>query len=320
MKPLALLRGLSAALALTVTAPAQAEPPRVIATIKPIHSLVAGVMLGAGEPELLLQGTSSPHSYAMKPSDAASLGRAQIVFWVGDVLESFLVKPLQAQASGARVIELMDAPGVILLRNREGVAHDGHQHGDERKSKARRNTQGRQDHTEYDPHLWLDPENAKAIVISVRDALTSADPDNAEIYRSNATRMQDELSQLDRELRTALQGIREVPYVVFHDGYQYFEKRYGLAAAGAVTLSPERQPGARRVQEIRARIATQKVRCGFSEPQFEPQLIRTVTEGLTVKTATLDPIGADIAPGPEAYAALLRRLATSLNACLSGTT
>ena len=122
---------------------------------------------------------------------------------------------------------------------------------------------------------------------------------------------------LEAELAETLAPVRATPYIVFHDAYQYFERRFGLGAVGSITISPERAPGAKRISEIRARLRDTGAVCVFAEPQFEPTLTRTVVEGTETRVAVLDPLGADLVPGAAAYGTLLRNLATSLRDCLT---
>ncbi len=276
---------------------AAADAPDVVVSIKPIHSLAAGVMDGIGEPALLITGGASPHDYTLRPSEAASLQDADVVFWVGEEMETFLEKPLRALPRNARVVALHEAPGVRLLGARDGSPH-GHGHG------------------ATNMHIWLDPANAQAMVAAIAETLIAADPDNAEHYRANAGRLNARLVALDHELRAALAPIRDRPYVVFHDAYPYFERRYGLTPVGSLTVDPDRKPSAKRVTGIRETIAATGAVCVFSEPQFEPAIVGTVIEGTAAKTAVLDPLGAGLTAGADAYFQLMRGLAVSMTGCL----
>lgn len=275
--------------------------PRVVATILPVHSLVAAVMEGVGTPRLLLPAGASPHSYALLPSDAQVLAQAELIVWVGPDLEPFLQKPLRTLAGQAATIELTTLPDLMLLGADRQHAHAGHEAGDHR----------------HDPHLWLDPANAAAIVEAVQARLGALDPANAAAYRANAARQLERLRALDREIRAVVAPVRSVRFLVFHDAYRYFTERYGLASVGALTLSPDRLPGARAVAAARDRVRSGQVRCVFREPQFEPSLAEAVVRGTGARTGTLDPIGADLPPGPDAYVQLLRNLAHSLHDCLA---
>lgn len=304
-----LLTGTISALVATTALPARAEAPKVVVSIKPIHSLVASVMHGVGEPVLLVRGGASPHSYTMKPSDAKALSAADLVVWVGPELEGFLEKPLQANAPKATRLTLMDLKSLALLQAREGGAWEAHDHGHEQHGHA-------DEHEELNSHIWLDPADARAIVTATADALAAKDPADAEAYRTNADRTLQALDALDAELKATLAPVKDKPFVVFHDAYQYFEARYDLSAVGSITVSPDRRPSAKRLSAIRAKIAGLNAACVFSEPQFEPTLVRTVVEGTKAKTGVLDPEGADLPEGEALYPTLMRNLAASLRGCL----
>lgn len=289
------------------------EVPTVVVSILPIHSLVAGVMDGVGTPHLLLPGGASPHAYTLRPSDARRLAEARAVFWVGEALETFLERPLAMLAAKARVVEILEMKDLLHLPLRSGGLWESHA-----EDPAARNGAVADDHRHkgVDAHVWLDPTNARAIVSAVAAALATLDPDNAGRYATNAKAMDERLQNLDSRLKNIIQPIREKPYIVFHDAYQYLERRYGLAAAGAVTISPGRSPGARRLTEIRARIRAAGVTCVFIEPQFEPRIARTVVEDTGASIAVLDPLGTALTPGKDAYFALMEGLSAALVGCL----
>jgi zinc transport system substrate-binding protein len=293
--------------ALLAALPAMAAP-KVVASIKPIDALVAGVMAGVGEPALIVAGGASPHLYTLKPSDAERLAHADIVFWVGPIFEGFLAKPLTSLARKAEIVELDRAPGLVLLPAREGGAWEEDEHQDHHDHAAAAE--------EQDGHLWLDPDNAKAIVRLAASRLAAHDPAHAAAYVANGAALEHRLDALDAGLRQHLAAVKGVPFVVFHDAYQYLERRYGLAAIGSITVSPDNRPGARRLQEIRGKIAALGARCVFSEPQFEPRLVNTVIAGSGARTGALDPEGAALAPGRELYFQLMDGLADSLVRCL----
>lgn len=300
--------------------PAGAEAPAVVASIKPVHALVAAVMEGVGSPHLIVKGGASPHATALKPSDAAALEGAAVVVWVGEGLEAFLAPAIESLAGKAGVVELAEAPGVTLLSYREGGPWAEHEHEEEEhEEQAHEHDEGEahdHDHAGFDMHLWLDPENARAMVAAIAEALTAADPDNAGVYAANRQKLDARLAELSQEIARDLAPVRQVPFVVFHDAFQYFDHRFGLNTVGSITVNPENQPGARRIREIHDKIAALNARCVFAEPQFEPRLVQVVVEGTATKTGTLDPLGAELADGPELYFELLRRNAAALKACL----
>jgi zinc transport system substrate-binding protein len=294
-----------------MAAPAGADEAVVVASIKPVHSLVAGVMEGVGEPVLLVKGAGSEHSYSLRPSEARALAGAAVVFWVGETLETFLIKPLQTLASDAQVVELSGTPGLILYPTREGGTWEAHEPEDEQAG-------GDADHGhgETDMHVWLDPRNAKVLVDAIARTLRAADPGNAARYEANAARLRDQLDELDRTLEGRLAAVRDRPYVVFHDAYQYFERRYGTNALGAITINPTQRPGAQRLNEIQARLAQLDAACVFAEPQFEPALVETVVERTDARRGVLDPLGMGYEAGPGQYFLLMEGLADALVECL----
>lgn len=319
----------------------------VVASIKPIHSLVAAVMEGVGEPELIIEGAGSPHTYALKPSQARVLENADVVFWFGHQLEAFLEKPLEAIAKDAKSVELLDAHDLIKLEFREGGAfekhghddhddedshdehkdddkhdHDEHKHEEHDDHAHEEHADGEDDHDEhdhgaFDAHVWLDPLNAKAIVHEIEETLAEADPENAEKYEANAEALMVKIDALITEVSADLEPVKDSGFVVFHDAYQYFEKRFGMSAVGSVTVSPEVLPGAERISELHAKIKELNAVCVFSEPQFESKLVQTVTEGTDAKSGVLDPLGTGIENGPELYFTLIKNMATSFKTCLS---
>ncbi|MGQ2905484.1 MAG: zinc ABC transporter substrate-binding protein ZnuA [Neoaquamicrobium sediminum] len=308
----------------------------VVASIKPVHSLVAAVMEGVGEPELLVKGAASPHAYALRPSEARALEQAKVVFWVGEGMETFLAGPLETLGGNARVVELVDADDLIELDFREGGPFEAHDHGDheghdhayddddeadhdggDNHAHEGHGHEGH-DHGAIDMHLWLDPSNAKAFVHEIEEALSAADPDNAATYEANADALNEKLDALIAETDAALAPVRGRGFVVFHDAYQYFENRFDIQAAGSITVSPEAIPGAQRLTDIRAKVAELGATCIFAEPQFEPRLVSVVAEGTQARTGVLDPLGADLDDGPELYFELIRNLTTSLTTCLAG--
>jgi len=316
--------GLAAAFLALAVAPQARADALAVASIKPVHGLAAMVMEGVGEPFLILEAAGSPHAYTMRPSEARALDRADVVFWIGPGMETFLAKPIAALEDGARVVALAEAEGVTLLPAREGGSWEGHAHDDEDEHEHG-GEHGHDEHADeddrgtHDMHIWLDPSNAVAMLRAMAAALAEVDPVNADRYRVNATDAAARIEALDAELKAALAPVRDVPYIVFHDAYSYFERHYGLNAIGSITVAPGRNPGASRLYEIRSKILELAAACVFAEPQFEPALVDTVTEGTEARAGVLDPIGADIPPGPDAYPALMRGLADSLVDCLAAT-
>ncbi|MCB2400645.1 zinc ABC transporter substrate-binding protein [Rhizobium ruizarguesonis] len=311
-----------------------ADAPVVVTSIKPIHSLVSAIMQGVGEPELIVDGAASPHTYNLKPSNARALQNAKVIFWVGPGLEAFLEKPLQALGRNASIAELDNAPGLVKLPFREGGAFEPHDDAPEHESASGQHDEAEaaeaahdadpghdsdhdHDHGTFDTHLWLDPMNAKAMAAMITTTLVAADPANALTYQGNAKALDDRLDALDTELKGIVAPVKGKPFIVFHDAYQYFEHRYGIRVAGSITVSPETIPGAERVSEIHRKVGELGATCVFAEPQFEPRLVNVVIEGTSAKSGVLDPEAATLKAGPDLYFTLMRGIANSMKDCLS---
>lgn len=286
--------------------------PDVVVSIKPLHSLVSAVMHGVGQPRLLIQGTETPHSFALKPSQARFLNDADAVFWVGQGLEGFLAKPLETLSRQAKIITFSKELKLLPYR-RNGMwaekedadHHEKHDHDDNH------------GHGETDPHFWLDPMLAQSAVSIIVRTLSEIDGDNGALYRRNGDALAGRLNALHLRTQAKLGAVRVVPYLVFHDAYQYLEKRYRLNVIGTVTLNPEYRPGARHLDAVRRRAGKSDVQCIFREPQFQPSMLNVVVADTAMRIAVLDPLGASQEPGPDAYFKIMEALSDSLTACLS---
>lgn len=307
--------GLLAAFGLVlVGGAARADELNVVATIKPIHSIAASVMAGVGEPRLLIDGTASPHTFTLKPSDAKALSAARVVFRVSDGLEPFMIKVARSLPKSAKVVTLEKVPGLTLLEIRSGGTFDDddHTHGKSGKHSHSHD----HDKNAIDGHLYLDPANAILIATHMAEVLSKADPASAERLKANAEAFGRDMRALMAELEARTKPLADRPFIVFHDAYQYFERRFGLEAAGSVTVSPDIAPSARRLSALRRKISALKAVCVFSEPQFEPRLVATITEKTNARRGVLDPLGVAIPAGVAHYPTLLRNLAADLEACL----
>ncbi|RCL00080.1 MAG: zinc transport system substrate-binding protein [Candidatus Tokpelaia sp. JSC189] len=279
--------------------------PSVAASIKPLHSLVSAVMDGIGKPFLIVQGAASEHSYQLRPADAQKLASMNLVFWVGPQMETFLIKPLENLSAQAEVIALSDTPGMHFLDMRDGGNFEKHQHAYEHG--------GQENHA--DLHFWLDPQNAKTMVRFIAAKLALKDTEHAALYHRNAEAYEQRLDNLIKETTNELLAFHKYPFIVFHDAYQYFEKRFGVNATGSITVNPVQVPGVKRIAEIHEKVKKLDSVCIFSEPQFPPRLVQTVIEGTYAKSGVLDPLGADLSEGPEQYIILIRNIAASLKSC-----
>lgn len=331
--------------ALSLTAlPAMAEVPRVVTDILPVHSLTAMVMQGVGEPELLVDGSASPHDFALRPSQARLVQDADLVIWIGPELTPWLEQSLDGLGNESASFALLSTIEPLDSRELEeiGEAHgdhagehdheehheDEHEHDDhedghnDHADEHGHDDHGHDDHGHghahegADPHAWLSPANATAWVQVIADELSARDAANAATYRANAADAVALLDTLQGEIAADLAPIQGTPFLVFHDAYQYFENAFGLSATAALSISDATPPGPAHLREIQEAITAENIRCGFAEPQFGPSLMDTALEGSQARAATLDPLGIDLQAGPGLYIDMMQNMAAALVECL----
>ena len=276
-----------------------AEAPKVVVSIAPLHSLVASVMEGIGEPSLLMPIGASPHDYSMRPSDARQLHRAELVFWIGPGLEGFMQGMISNLAPRTMTIA-MEEP-----LSKDVDEHDEHAQEDEH-----------DEHAHAGSHPWLDPLWAIEASGRIGEVLSKRYPSLAKRIAQNVKRLNNRLKALDHNLSSQLSDVQGVPYLVYHEAYESFENRYHLNHQGAVALHEDRQPSPRHISKLRQEIKQTGIVCLFSEPQMKSSLEKILTEDTAVKTARLDPIGSQLEPGKDLYFDLLSGLGTNMKNCL----
>ena len=304
---------------------------KVVTSIKPLHSLASYLMDGVGKPDLIVDGYASPHGFSMKPSHAKMLQNADLIFWVGEGMENFLEKPLNSIAKKAEKIELMETKGLQVLKFRERNIfdehdhddhddhakkeddHDDHDHDDHGKKEDDHDDHEGHNHGEYDAHIWLDPINAKVILFEMSKHLIELDAKNESVYRDNLSKAYNEIDKLTKDVTAELD--QSVASIVFHDAYQYFEKRFNINILGAFTVNTDVMPGAEQLAEIREIIEHDKVSCVFSEPQFNPDIIKAVAKDMNIKTGVIDPLGATLDSGKDLYFKLIKNMSESFKGC-----
>ena len=340
---------------LTTVGICRADVPLVAADIAPVHSLVAQVMGTLGEPALVVSPGASPHSYSMRPSEAKALQDADIVFWISAGLTPWLSDSIDTLAPDATQVELLELSGTTELDKRESALFEAHEHhGDERdegehheeahevaehheedehhdaeEEHAEGEHKEGEEHTAdaaevdhdhagdaHDPHAWLDPSNAAVWLENIAEQLSQADPQNSEAYAANAATGIADLAQLKTDVNVLLAPVRGRNFIVFHDAYQYFENAFDLPAAGAISISDASKPGPARIQQIQDRVVDANVICVLAEPQFNPDMLKTVLDGTQAGSSVIDPLGSTIKPGAALYSQLVRELAQTLADCL----
>ena len=308
------------------------ESNSVIVTIKPLHSLVAGVIGDTGKVELLVDGAVSPHHMQLKPSQIKSMQEAHIIFYIDDSFETFLTHIFDILPDDVLKVSMVDNAELMLLPYRKGTdwevhdhhgnehdAHDHHaddhdahdHHADEHKAHDEHEA-----HENYDMHVWLDPKNAQKMVALIADTLSAVHPEHRDTYKANAQGLMKKIDRLNVELKTELSPIQNKPFIVFHDAYQYFEHAYGLNGVGSIIFEGSESLSPVRIKSVREKLQRTGATCVFSEPQFPARPIQTIAEGFDIKVSVLDPLGAELPNDENLYFGLLDDLAHNLTQCL----
>ncbi len=303
-----------------------AAAPRVAVSVSPVHSLVSAVMQGAAIPELLISPGHSPHTQALSPSAVKTVYDADLVIRVGPDLEKALSKIAEQVKPQDRVKSLLDDAGLHILPFREqgvwaDLEHDEHEeHGHDEHDEHEEHGHEGHAHAEGDPdpHVWLSTENAILIVSAFAEWISRIDSGNKALYQRNRDQVIARIHQTGERVSQILEPVKTIPYIVFHDAWQYYEKENQLNSLTSVSSSTDHAPAIRQVRDVRRLIRERGVQCIFREPQFDPGIIQTVIKGTQARTGTLDPLGAELAPGPDMWHELMLSIARSLKTCLSG--
>ncbi len=286
---------------------ADQKPLSIVASIKPVHALVAGVMGDLGTPHLLLAAPTSAHHFTLKPSQARALQNADIVFWIGPGMEQPLTKALATLAADAQSVALDDSAGLVLF----DFDDDGH---DDHGTKDKHDGHGGHG---INPHIWLDPFNAQIMLGLIADHLGKADPVNAKAYQANADAMRQTFAQLQIDIARQLAPFAESEFLVLHDAHIYFERRFGMRAHAAITTEPDVMPTAAKIKKLRHDLESHPMDCIFGEPFLGQKAVRLIAEGSDIRIGQLDPLGSQLPAGASLYADLLKSYAAAFKACLA---
>ncbi|MEL6503918.1 MAG: zinc ABC transporter substrate-binding protein [Pseudomonadota bacterium] len=316
-------------LSLVTASQAALAAPDVVASIRPIHSIVASVMAGVGEPKLLLTNNSSPHDASLKPSQARMMENADLVVWVGPSLETFLIKPLSENAKAFQAMEEEEtAENEEKHAEGEHKDHDDHAHKDEHghdehaeagHKKDEHAEEGGHHHHHHgaDPHVWLDPHEVEELATKLADRLAKLDPDNAATYKANAEKLTAAVEAWEAGAAKAMKPLAGVHYVVAHDAYERFAEHFKLEEAVAISPGDDRKPGAARVRELHAEMDAKNITCLLREPDTNEAMLNTVAQGRDVKLVNVDPLGRGLEAGPALYLQVMNKVQAAFSTCLS---
>ncbi len=292
------------------------EPPKVLASIKPLQLIAQAITSNVSNTEVLLPPGASPHDYSLRFSDRRKLDSADLILWVGPNMEVSLNKILE-NANGDKAIKMMAIQGIHQHKDHSHQAekdtkkhdHEHHHHHDH----------GHHHHGGVDPHIWLSTNNALLMAQAINTKLQAIDqnPEHRKIYSANLKAFEARLKQADEKNNQQLEAVRHKPFFVFHDAYGHLQDSYNLNIAGHFTLNPQQPPGAKHLEELRNKLKHAGATCVFREPQFKPTYIDSLTKGLPVQIAELDPLGENIAVDEQGYIQFINSLVNGIYNCLN---
>ena len=306
-----LFAALSAALWGSAT---QAANAAVVASLKPLGFIASAIADGVTDTEVLLPDGASEHDYSLRPSDVKRLQGADLVVWIGPEMEAFMEKSVKniPNAKQVTIAQLNDVKPLLMKGADDDDDDHGHNDAGSEKSDEHHH------HGDYNMHLWLSPEIARASAVAIHEKLVELMPQSRAKLDANLKDFEAQLASTEKQVGNELAPLKGKGYFVFHDAYGYFEKQFGLTPLGHFTVNPEIQPGAQRLHEIRTQLVEQKATCVFAEPQFRPAVVESVARGTSVRMGTLDPLGTNIKLGKTSYSEFLSQLANQYASCLKG--
>lgn len=270
---------------------------KVLTSILPIHSLASLVTKGVSEPDYLVGGGFSPHSYTLKPSDIKKISQADVIFIIDKDFESFLSKALEGREE--KTFFLSKIPGIKLLPLSDTATINDSS-----------------DFSGYDFHLWLDTNNAENILRYMSQVLSTKDPNNKDIYEKNVASALQVLSKQTKDMEASFLDYKEEPFLVFHNGWQYFTSQNGLNVKGSILAHEEVSLSIKRRLQIEEQISEEGIKCIFSEPQFSNKIALSLAKKKELRIEEVDPLGSNIAPGSELYYRLIENAVSAMKRCL----
>ncbi len=284
---------------------AQAKSLKVIATIKPLYSLVANVMGDVGQLDLMVSGGLDPHIYRLKPSNIRQIHNSDVVFYIDPDLEIFLKRIFKRKYNNFTAVPLAQAKDMHLIPYR--TSKIWYQDTDNPKETPKDSPQ--------DLHIWLDPANARRMVRVIEETLSELDPANSLTYIRNAQKTIARLYRMEEDIREQLRPFRKNPMIVYHDAFQYFEKAFGLKSIGAIILKSDQTPSVKHIRALKRLARTKNVTCVLGAPGANPRIATVVMSDTDAGFSIVDPLGLYLDKSTDLYFDMMHEMAQSIVDC-----
>jgi len=276
--------------------------PNVVVSIKPIHSIVSGLMKGVSRPQLLLESSDSAHTFHLKPSQLNLLSNADLVITIGDGFETGLKKTLRNIKIGSHIIvSEIDGLHLFYFRNPDTNEMDKNEE---------------HEHADNDLHLWLDIDNVQQTAQYISEQLIKIDPNNSNTYETNLIKIHSRLNKLKSELQQQLEPLRSERYAIYSDTLQYFEKSFHFQKPVIITPYHGARLSIHRTLEARNKMKDLKIKCLLYGPENTSKKVNVLSEGLPIKALRIDILGAKLNAGSDQYFNLMKGLSSQLVECL----
>lgn len=293
LKATSLALGVSA---LVAAAPVSAA--NIVASIKPVELLVKAVAGDLVDVTTLVPPGSSPHNYSMKPSQRRALESADAIFWVGPDMETFLQRLLGSHEFEGRVVAFTKSDGHQEEKEEDEHHHDVHDHGDGE-----------------DPHIWVDPQLALEMAHEIHERLVTLNDLDKQQLDDNLQAFERELKATEQRINEQLVAVQDTNLFAYHSAFTRFAEHYNLHLDGVLTLNPELSPGARHIAEVQNKLEQANQPCLLTEPQFDRQWWRSITEGMNVTFSTWDPLATNIESNQQGYINFQNSIAEAVLKC-----
>ncbi|MDV3503281.1 zinc ABC transporter substrate-binding protein [Marinobacter sp. M-5] len=281
---------------------------QVVTSIKPVELLVKAVAPEDVEVTSLVPSGSSPHNYTMRPSQRRALENADVIFWVGPEMETFLSRLLGGEEFSQRTVSLMHGDEVPAAEAVDAHHHDHHDDHNDAHSHGHGDGE--------DPHIWLDPALALDMAQDIHRALSQLEGADTEALDANLARFETSLHEAEDNIRHRLEPLANISLFAYHDAFTRYAGHFDLKLEGVLTLNPELSPGARHIAEVQDKLRAANQPCLLTEPQFNRQWWRSITNGLDITFSTWDPLATDVESDRNGYVNFLQGIADNALSCL----
>lgn len=273
-----------------------AKDIHIISTIKPIESLIFNVIDKHDSVTSMIDKNYSPHDFALRPSHIRKLYQSDVIIIINPEFETFMQTSFKLIPKTSKIILLSDTPHLTLYNNTKSSSHH---------------------HSKTDYHIWLSVNNSIAIINHLAKQLSILNPEKQDIYQKNAQRTVKKLLELDTDIKNKLNSVQDKPFMVFHNGLQYYIKSYGLNFIGTITDNPVAYTSIKKIHNAQQKLIANKVVCVFQEPQFSDKKIQAVIQNTNTKVGTIDYLANNINSGKNHYFQMMKSLSENMIQCLN---